>query len=143
MRLPRVRFPVRRLMIAAAGGAVMARPTSGPGEGRTMDEGQVTARRRVLIVNAHGLHLRPATKFVTLANAFRSEVRVEHQGTRADGKSILEMACLAAGCGTSLDLEARGPDAEEALAALAGLVAAGFYMTDEDYRQPPPEGPQT
>ena len=46
------------------------------------------------------------------------------------------MTTLAAECGSMLDLEARGPDAEQALDALADLVAAGFHMTDEDYRQP-------
>jgi phosphocarrier protein len=46
------------------------------------------------------------------------------------------MTTLAAECGTMLDLEASGPDAEEALVALADLVAAGFHMTEEDYRQP-------
>lgn len=106
-----------------------------------MDELPI-ARRRARIVNAHGLHMRPADRFVRLANSFHSEIRVEHQGTRADGKSILDMTSLAAECGTTLDLEARGPDAEEALAALADLVAAGFHMTEEDYRQPPPERPQ-
>jgi phosphotransferase system HPr (HPr) family protein len=96
------------------------------------------ARRRVEIVNGYGLHMRPATKFVTLAKSFGSEVRVEFRDAKANGKSILDMACLAAECGTTLELEAVGPDAEECLAALAGLVAAGFHMTDEDYRQPPP-----
>ena len=95
-----------------------------------------TARRRVEIVNAYGLHMRPAGKFVGLANSFRSEVWVEYRGTRVNGKSILAMTTLAAECGTTLDLEASGPDAEEALVALADLVAAGFHMTDEDYRQP-------
>jgi phosphocarrier protein len=93
-------------------------------------------RRKVLIVNAHGLHLRPATKFVKLANSFRSEVRVNGPGVSANGKSILDMTGLAAECGTELELEANGPDAEEALDALAGLVSAGFHMTDEDYRRP-------
>ncbi len=46
------------------------------------------------------------------------------------------MSGLAAECGTVLDLEAEGSDAEEALAALADLVAAGFHMTDEDYLPP-------
>ena len=90
-----------------------------------------TARRRVLIVNAHGLHMRPSNKFVALATSFRSEVWVEFGGNRANGKSILDMTCLAAECGSTLDLEARGPDAEEALAALAELVAAGFHMDEE------------
>src|SRR4051794_4500044 len=103
-----------------------------------MEDGRTTARRRVRIVNGYGLHMRPATKFVTLASSFRSEVRVDFQGVQANGKSLLDMTCLAAECGTTLDLEALGPDAEEALAALAELVAAGFHMTDEDYRQPTP-----
>ncbi len=97
-----------------------------------MDE-PATARRSVRIVNAHGLHMRPATKFVNLANSFRSQIWVDYRGTRANGKSILDMVGLAAEVGTTLDLEARGPDAEAALAALADLVAAGFHMTDEDY----------
>lgn len=98
-----------------------------------MDD-DMTRSRRVRIVNAHGLHMRPASKFASLANSFESEIRVEHQGNRVNGKSLLEMTTLAAECGTTLGLEARGPDAEEALDALAALVAAGFHMTEEDYK---------
>ena len=99
------------------------------------------ARCRVQIVNAYGLHVRPATRFVKQAQSFRSDVRVECQGTRVNGKSLLDMTGLAAECGTMLDLEAEGPDAGEALAALADLVAAGFHMTEEDYL-PPSGAPQ-
>jgi phosphocarrier protein len=106
-----------------------------------MENDRAVAPRRVQIVNAYGLHVRPATKFVKLAQSFRSEIRVDHQGTQVNGKSLLDMTGLAAGCGTVLDLEAEGPDAEEALAALADLVAAGFDMSDEDYL-PPSGGPQ-
>jgi hypothetical protein len=45
------------------------------------------------------------------------------------------LTTFAAECGTMPDLEARRPDAESALATLAGLVAAGFHISDEDYRQ--------
>src|SRR3954453_709841 len=104
-----------------------------------MRDGPATARRRVEIVNPYGLHMRPAGKFVSLASSFRSEVWVECRGTRVNGKSILDMTTLAAERGTLLDLEARGPDAEAALIALADLVAAGFHMSEEDY--PPPGEP--
>jgi phosphotransferase system HPr (HPr) family protein len=104
-----------------------------------MNEPGVT-RRRVEIVNTHGLHMRPASKFVKLASSFQSELWVDHAGIRANGKSIMDMATLGAECGAALDLEARGPDAEQALSALADLVAAGFHMTDEDYRQRGPRG---
>jgi phosphocarrier protein len=56
---------------------------------------------------------------------------------RVNGKSILDMATLAAECGAVLDMEASGPDDEAALAALADLVAAGFEMAEEDYRRLP------
>lgn len=91
------------------------------------------ASRQVRIVNAHGLHMRPASRFVNLANRYQSDIRVQFGPTTANGKSILDMTSLAAERGTTLDLQANGPDAEPALDALAELVAAGFHMTDEDY----------
>ena len=41
----------------------------------------------------------------------------------ADGKSVMDLLCLAAASGTSLTLEASGPDAAEAVEALADVVA--------------------
>jgi phosphocarrier protein HPr len=96
-----------------------------------MDDGHAIAGSRVQVVNAHGLHMRPSTRFVKLASSFQSEILVDFRGARANGKSILDMTTLAAECGSYLDLEARGPDAEQALAALGELVAAGFHMEDE------------
>ena len=92
--------------------------------------------RRVQIVNAYGLHVRPATKFVKIAQSFQSDIRVDHQGTKVNGRSLLDMTGLAAECGTSPHPEAEGPDAEAALAALADRVATGFHMTEEDYLPP-------
>lgn len=96
-----------------------------------MADGQPTLRRSVLIVNAHGLHMRPSTRFVNLATSFSSDVWVHFRGQRANGKSILDMTMLAAEHGSTLEIEANGADAEAALDALAELVAAGFHMGDE------------
>ena len=95
-----------------------------------MDEVAI-ARCRVEIVNTYGLHLRAAAKFEKLANSFRAEIWVDYRGIRGNGKSILDLLGLTVECGATLDLEARGPDALEALAALADLVAASFHMPDE------------
>ena len=96
-----------------------------------MEKDAGIARRQVEIVNTHGLHLRPCTRFVKLASSFQSEVWVHYGGRKANGKRVLDMTSLAAERGTTLDLEARGPDAEQAIAALAELVAAGFHMDEE------------
>jgi len=95
------------------------------------------ARRQVEIINALGLHLRPADKFVRLAHRFQSEIRVYSDGHEINGKSILDLTTLAAECGTRLDLEARGPDAEAAVEALAELVLARFHETDEGQDKEP------
>jgi phosphocarrier protein len=96
-----------------------------------MSQDPQVARRQVEILNALGLHLRPADKFVRLAHRFQSEIRVQHAGQEINGKSILDLTTLAAERGTLLYLEARGPDAEAAVEALAGLVLARFHETDE------------
>lgn len=88
--------------------------------------------RRVEIVNTYGLHMRPSTRFVTLAKSFQAEIEVVHEDRRVNGKSILEMTTLAAPCGAGIDIEARGKDAEAALDALAALVLAGFHMAEEE-----------
>jgi phosphocarrier protein HPr len=105
-----------------------------------MSHDTTVVRRQVEITNSLGLHLRPADKFVKLALQFQAEVRVYFNGNQFNGKSILDLTTLAAECGTRLELEARGPDAAEAVEALAGLVSAQFY---EDENGDAFEGPST
>jgi phosphocarrier protein HPr len=95
-------------------------------QGSTMTEAQSTSRRRAVIVDPLGLHMRCAARLVTLAQSFRSEIRVTAKGHAANSKSLLDLVALAAECGTELDIQAQGPDAEEAASALAALIAAGL-----------------
>ncbi|MBV8078733.1 MAG: HPr family phosphocarrier protein [Planctomycetaceae bacterium] len=104
-----------------------------------MSQDPPVVRRQIEIINALGLHMRPADKFVRLALQFQSEIRVIHDnGDEFNGKSILDLTSLAAECGTRLDLEACGPDAEAAVATLAALVSAGFYEDENGEELEPP-----
>jgi phosphocarrier protein HPr len=102
-----------------------------------MSQDSPVVRRQVEITNPDGLHLRPADKFVKLANQFSAEVRIYYKGNEYNGKSILELATLAAECGTWLELEARGTDAEAAATALAELVMAQFHELGEGQAKDP------
>jgi len=82
--------------------------------------------REATIVNRDGLHARPAAKIVRLASAFNSEVELAKDGVGVNGKSIMGVMMLAAECGSSITIRADGPDAAEAVDALAQLVASGF-----------------
>lgn len=89
-----------------------------------MQEEITVARRRAEITDPYGLHMRLAGLFIQAVGQFRSEIRVRFDGRDADGKSILDLMCLAAACGSRLEIEARGTDAESAVAALAGLFSS-------------------
>jgi phosphocarrier protein HPr len=82
--------------------------------------------RDATIVNQDGLHARPAARIVRLANTFDSEIELSKDGVGVNGKSIMGVMMLAAECGSSITIRAKGPDAEQAVAALTELVASGF-----------------
>jgi phosphotransferase system HPr (HPr) family protein len=91
-----------------------------------MTHAQSSHHGQIRITDPLGLHLRPAAKLAILAKSFRSDIRVLCQGATADAKSLLDLVVLAAGCGSTLDLVAHGPDAEQAVAALSRLLRGGL-----------------
>ncbi|HEY0906434.1 MAG TPA: HPr family phosphocarrier protein [Methylophilus sp.] len=74
------------------------------------------------IINKLGLHARASTKFTQTASLFKSEVWVEKNGRRVNAKSIMGVMMLAAAKGSVIEVEATGPDAEQAITALQTLV---------------------
>ncbi len=78
------------------------------------------------IVNKLGLHARAAAKLTHIASGFKSEIWLSRSGRRVNAKSIMGVMMLAAGQGTTVLIEASGDDAEQALAALLGLIADKF-----------------
>ena len=82
--------------------------------------------RAVAIVNKRGLHARAAAKFVRKTEQFAAQVTVTKGGTTVSGTSIMGLLMLAASMGSTIDLAARGPQAEAALTALVQLIADRF-----------------
>ena len=81
-----------------------------------------TLRQDIEIINKLGLHARASAKFTQLAGAFQSEVWLERNGRRVNGKSIMGVMMLDAGKGTVVTIETTGDDAEAAMQALVGLI---------------------
>lgn len=82
--------------------------------------------RAVQIVNQNGLHARPAAEIVKLASKFRSDITMVRDDMEVNGKSIMGVMMLAAEYGSTLLVRADGPDAEQAVGAIAELVARKF-----------------
>ena len=82
--------------------------------------------RTVQILNKNGLHARPAAEMVKAAARFKSDITISREDIEVNGKSIMGVMMLAAECGSTILLRASGPDAQEAVSALASLVASRF-----------------
>ena len=82
--------------------------------------------RTVQILNKNGLHARPAAEIVKIAARFSSEITIARDGLEVNGKSIMGVMMLAAECGASVVLKADGADAEQAVDAIAALIANKF-----------------
>lgn len=82
--------------------------------------------RTVDVLNKRGLHARASAKFVTLASDHVVIVEVEKDGSKVCGTSIMGLMMLGAACGDRITISAEGEGADEAVAALAGLVEAKF-----------------
>jgi phosphocarrier protein len=83
-------------------------------------------QRPVTIVNKLGLHARAAAKFVTTASGFSSNIDIEKDGQKVNGKSIMGVMMLAASRGTRLTILADGKDEREAIDSLERLIEEKF-----------------
>ena len=83
-------------------------------------------RQTVTIVNAKGLHARAAAKLAKLAVQFKADITVARNDMTVSARSIMGLMMLAAAKGAEIEITARGPDAEQALAAMVRLVEGGF-----------------
>lgn len=79
-------------------------------------------KQEVEIINKLGLHARAAAKLTQLASRYQCEVWMSRKGRRINAKSIMGVMMLAAGKGSTVEIETEGSDESEALAALVALV---------------------
>lgn len=80
----------------------------------------------VKVVNKLGLHARPSTILVKTATKFISDLYIEKEDMKINGKSIMGVMMLAAECGSELSLVAEGPDEEYLLQEMQELFTNKF-----------------
>ena len=80
----------------------------------------------VTISNKLGLHARASAKLTKLAGSFPCEVWLAKGERRVNAKSIMGVMMLAAGLGTTVELECDGTKEQEASNALVALINDKF-----------------
>ncbi|PUB14795.1 HPr family phosphocarrier protein [Yoonia sediminilitoris] len=85
---------------------------------------------RLKIVNIKGLHARASARLVELVESFDADATVSKDGESASGDSIMGLLMLAASCGSFIDVETSGPQADALAEAITQLVADKFGEED-------------
>jgi phosphocarrier protein len=80
----------------------------------------------VTISNKLGLHARASAKLTKLAGSYPCEVWMSRGERRVNAKSIMGVMMLAAGLGSTVELETDGPREQEAMDALVALIHDKF-----------------
>ena len=108
------------------------------------------ARGEFTVLNAQGLHARPAARLVTWARSVTPEIRLRNLTTGTDwvpAESLTRVASLGAREGHRVEVAATGPDAQAAVTELVALAARGFdelvSSTVPSTRQAPETGATT
>ncbi len=78
--------------------------------------------REFLITNEQGIHARPATKLVQLANEFDSDLFLHYNGKTVDLKSIMGVLSLGVTRGSTITVRATGADMNEALIEISKFL---------------------
>jgi phosphocarrier protein len=83
-------------------------------------------QREVEIINKLGLHARASAKLTQLAARYQSDVQMSRNGRKVNAKSIMGVMMLAAGKGSKVMIEIEGPDENDAMEAIVGLIGDYF-----------------
>ena len=83
-------------------------------------------KREIKVVNKLGLHARASAKLTQAASQFQCGVWIARNGRRVNAKSIMGVMMLAAGLGSTVELETDGADEAAAMETLEKLFADRF-----------------
>ncbi len=82
--------------------------------------------KKVKIINRAGIHARPAALLVQTANEYDSQIFLEKDSEKINGKSIMGIITLGATFDSEINIIAEGNDEEEAVQAIATLFENKF-----------------
>jgi phosphocarrier protein FPr/phosphocarrier protein len=106
-------------------------------------DGEEVLRRGVPIILAHGIHARPAARITDCARAFQSEISIVWGDRKANARSAVALLALGVKLNDSVDIGAVGPDAAQAVEAIAELLATGMGEASSSVVAKPSPRPAT
>lgn len=82
--------------------------------------------KKITIINAQGLHMRPAMEFAQAMSEFESEVTLKYNGSDFNGKSVINIMAGGMKCGSEIEIVCNGADEQTALDKAIEMIQSGF-----------------
>jgi phosphocarrier protein HPr len=87
---------------------------------------EIPVTRTVVVTDPAGVHARTAVAIADAVRRGKSQVTLGKDDRRVTGTDVLQIMTLVAEQGSTVTLEANGPDADAVLSALEPLFAGRF-----------------
>ena len=82
--------------------------------------------KETVVIDKMGLHMRPANNFISAMNKYKSDITIDFDGKKINGKSIMNIMAGCIKCGSDIVVECDGPDEEAMMAEVSELIESGF-----------------
>lgn len=82
--------------------------------------------KKIILKNAQGFHMRPASVFASAMSRYSCSVTIKFNGQDYNGKSLLNIIAACIKCGSEIEIVCDGVDENDALANAVELIEGGF-----------------
>ena len=113
-------------------------PAAAATAGASGERAAGSASRRLTVGFEHGIHARPAALLAGSLRTLAADVRLLARGREANARSTVALMALAVQHGEEIEIHATGPDAQNAVSALAAVFAAHGGSQPASGRSAPP-----
>ena len=82
--------------------------------------------KEAVVIDKMGLHMRPANNFISAMTKYKSDITIDFNGNKINGKSIMNIMAACIKCGSVITVECSGADEQAMLDKASELIEGGF-----------------
>lgn len=82
--------------------------------------------KKITLTNGQGFHMRPAGVFANAMGKYQSDVWINYNGNKVNGKSLMNIIAACIKCGSEVEIECSGADEQKALDEAISLIQSGL-----------------
>ena len=82
--------------------------------------------KETVVIDKMGLHMRPANNFISAMTKYKSDITIEFNGNKINGKSIMNIMAACIKYGSRITVSCDGEDEQQMLDEAVKLIESGL-----------------